>query len=314
MALIPAGSFEMGDHFAEGEADELPVHRVELDAFYMDRFEVTIGRYKQFLRETGHGTLPVQTPSWVAERAVVQAKKGGQQVVGFTRPTDNHPVAGVTWNDAHAYAEWAGKRLPTEAEWEYAARGGLRVEKRYVWGNQAPEETDGNFAGLDPKQQADDGYLYTAPVHSYRPNGYRLYDMAGNVWEWCADWYGENYYGSSAALNPKGPETGEERVLRGGGWSSYPQNLRLARRFKLSPTATGFDRKVESSDLEEPDLGQKPKPDAGQKPDPGQKPNPNPGQEPDLPKPDPGQKPKPDVDDDTVWVGFRCVAELNTDD
>jgi hypothetical protein len=103
-------------------------------------------------------------------------------------------------------------------------------------------------------------------------------------------------------------------VLRGGGWSSYPQNLRLARRFKLSPTATGFDRKVESSDLEEPDLGQKPKPDAGQKPDPGQKPNPNPGQEPDLPKPDPGQKPKPDVDDDTVWVGFRCVAELNTDD
>ena len=139
MVLIPAGSFEMGDPFDEGEADELPVHRVALDAFYMDRHEVTIAQYKRFLRETAHGTLPDQTPNWIAEKAIVLGQKGVPQVVGFTTPTDNHPVAGVTFNDAQAYAEWAGKRLPTEAEWEYAARGGL-IGKRYVWGNQPPEK------------------------------------------------------------------------------------------------------------------------------------------------------------------------------
>ena len=298
MVLVPAGSFEMGDPFDEGKPDELPVHRVALDAFYMDRHEVTIGQYKQFLRETAHGTLPDQTPNWVAEKAIVLAQKGVPQVVGFTTPTDNHPVAGVTFNDAQAYAEWAGKRLPTEAEWEYAARGGL-IGKRYVWGNKPPQKTDCNFTGSFGGEQADDGYLYTAPVGSYTPNGYGLYDMAGNVWEWCADWYGENYYASSAPKNPKGPETGTERVIRGSGWSSYLQHLRLSRRLKLSPTATGFPQATEYSGLKKPVLD-KNIPIDKQKPNQEQKPQADPVV-------------KKHVPDNTIWVGFRCVADLIRD-
>ena len=248
MVLIPAGSFEMGAPFDEGEPDERPVHQVELDAFYMDRHEVTIGQYKRFLRETVHGTLPDQTPDWIAEKAIVLAQKGIPQGVGFTTPTDDHPVAGVTFKDAQAYAQWAGKRLSTEAEWEYAARGGL-IGKRYVWGNRLPERADCNFTGSFGREQADDGYLYTAPVGSYAANGYGLYDMAGNVWEWCADWYGENYYANSVLKNPKGPETGAERVIRGSGWSSYLQHLRLSRRLKLLPTATGFPQTTEYAGL-----------------------------------------------------------------
>ena len=299
MVLIPSGSFEMGDPFNEGKADELPVHRVELDAFYMDRYEVTIGQYKRFLRETAHGTLPDQTPKWIAEKANVLAQKGVPQVVGFITPTDNHPVAGVTFSDAQAYAQWAEKRLPTEAEWEYAARGGL-VGKRYVWGNQLSKKTDCNFTGSFGGEQADDGYLYTAPVGSYADNGYGLYDMAGNVWEWCADWYGENYYASSVLKNPKGPATGTERVIRGGGWSSYLQHLRLSRRLKLAPTATGFPQATEYSGLKKQILD-KNIPIGKQKPNQEQKPQANPAV-------------KKIVPDNTVWVGFRCVADLTIDE
>ncbi len=306
MVLLPAGSFEMGDHFDEGAADELPVHQVELDAFYIDRHEVTIGQYKRFLRETAYGTLPDQTPDWIAEKAIVLAQKGVHQVVGFTTPTNRHPVANVTFNDAQAYAQWAGKRLPTEAEWEYAARGGL-VGRQYVWGNKPPRKTDCNFTGSFGGEQADDGYSYTAPVGSYAPNGYGLYDMAGNVWEWCADWYDENYYASSVPKNPKGPETGTERVIRGSGWSSYLQHLRLSRRLKLSPTAAGFPQAIESSGLEKPALDlEKPALDKNipideQKPNQEQKPQVDPAREKQVP-------------DNTVRVGFRCVVNLAIDE
>ena len=299
MVLVPAGSFEMGDPFDEGKADERPIHQVALDAFYMDRYEVTIGQYKQFLRETAHGTLPDQTPNWIAEKAIALAQKGVPQVVGFTTPTNNHPVAGVTFNDAQAYAEWAGKRLPTEAEWEYAARGGL-VGRRYVWGNKPPQKTDCNFTGSFGGEQADDGYLYTAPVGSYAANGYGLYDMAGNAWEWCADWYGENYYASSVLKNPKGPATGTERVIRGSGWSSYLQHLRLSRRLKLSPTAPGFPQATEYSGLKKPDLD-KNIPIDKQKPNQEQKPQADPAV-------------KKQVPDNTVWIGFRCVVNLAIDE
>jgi len=183
MALIPAGNFEMGDHFNEGYTNELPVHKVELDAFYIDTHEVTVRQYKKFVAETGRQALF----RWVSTYA----------------PTDRHPVIGVSWNDATAYAKWAGKRLPTEAEWEYAARGGL-VGKRCSWGDKiAPDDTNW-------------GSNYCQPVGRFEANGYGLYDMAGNVFEWCLDWYDEDYYKHSPTRNPTGPNSGKYRVLRGG--------------------------------------------------------------------------------------------------
>ena len=197
MVLIPAGSFEMGDHL-DNMANALPVHMVELDAFYMDIHEVTVGQYKQFVSATGHRSLP----SWVS---------------GYS-PTDNRPMLSATWDDAIAYAQWAGKRLPTEAEWEYAARGGL-IGKRYPWGDELTHD-DANYSGTDGKDEWDRS---TAPVGSFEPNNYGLYDMAGNVWEFCQDWYDSNQI---------------YRVLRGGSWNSYPYGLRAACRYYINPPNT----------------------------------------------------------------------------
>ena len=219
MVLIPAGEFLMGSNDAGADDDEKPIHSVYLDAFYMDKYEVTIGKYKQFVRATGHRPLP----DWVSEYS----------------PTDQHPVVGVSWQDAMAYTQWAGKRLPTEAEWEKAARGGL-VGKKYPWGDSIDTSQANcslnNFGG-------------SKTVGSYVANGYGLYDMAGNVYEWCLDAYSPDAYGSLPQRNPVSGGTiasiinnfanvNNLRVLRGGSWSFLGQNVRVAGRDFNTPTPT----------------------------------------------------------------------------
>ena len=203
MVLIPAGSFEMGSN---EEDDEKPVHTVYVDAFYMDKYEVTNVQYQKFMRATGHR----EPKYWNDSR--------------FNQP--NQPVVGVSWHDATAYARWAGKRLPTEVEWEKAARGGLEG-RRYPWGN--------TINSSNAHYDQDLGTGKPASVGSYSPNGYGLYDMAGNVGEWCADWGDLDYYSNSPLRNPQGPSTGEWSVLRGGSWDGYTILLRVADRIRSNP-------------------------------------------------------------------------------
>ena len=205
MVLIPAGSFEMGDHL--GGIGNAPVHRVQLDAFYMNVHEVTVGQFREFVNQSGY------------------SYGGNWDSLANYSPGDDYPMIYVNWNDATAYAKWAGKRLPTEAEWEYAARGGL-AGKRYPWGDEITHD-DANYSGTSGK----DKWKYCSPVGSFAANGYGLYDMAGNVLEWCQDWYGKDYYQNSAAKNPPGPDTGKYRVLRGGSWLTSTNDLRVAYRY-----------------------------------------------------------------------------------
>jgi len=217
MVLIPAGSFQMGA--AKNEPEEWmqppakPVHTVELDAFYMDVHEVTVGQFRDmFVRQSGY------------------KYSGNWDKVAKYSPGDEYPMVEVTWHEATAYAKWAGKRLPTEAEWEYAARGGL-VGKRYPRGDEITHD-DANWGNT---VNGKDKWKYCSPVGSFEANGYGLYDMAGNVIEWCQDWSAEDYYASSPATNPPGPDTGSYRVLRGGGWLDIANPLRVATRDNSPP-------------------------------------------------------------------------------
>ena len=223
MVLIPAGEFQMGSN--AGDMDEKPVHTIHLDAFYIDKYEVTVARYKQFISTTGH---PEPTKFWNDPQ--------------YNQP--NHPVVGVTWYDAMAYAEWAGKRLPTEAEWEYAARGGL-VGKKYPWGNIAPEDDEQHRANYDFLGSGSG--KTTFPVGSFPPNSYGLYDMAGNAWEWCLDEYQQNFYAASPRENPLAGEPlsdykaiTSERVIRGGSWENYDNLIRVNNRNRGHPTRTYY--------------------------------------------------------------------------
>lgn len=211
MVLIPAGEFQMGS--VDGFDDEKPVHTVYVDAFYMDVYEVTNALYKKFVDATGHSAPECRDNS--------------------TYNAPEQPVVGVSWHDAIAYAEWSGKRLPTEAEWEKAARGGLKA-KKYPWGDKLTHG-DANYSGTGGKDRWDG----TSPVGSFSANGYGLYDMAGNVYEWCADWYDSGYYSASPERNPTGPSSGTGRVLRGGSWDDKQVRVELLTCYTLSQNLQG---------------------------------------------------------------------------
>ena len=284
MILIPSGTLHMGGDNAQADQNEYPKHDVEIKSFWMDETEVTNAQFKAFVDATSYVTvaerpidweemkkqLPPDTPkpadSLLAPGALVFSPTTGpvpldnpqlwwQWTLGADwkhplGPESNienimdHPVVHIAWEDADAYCKWAGKRLPTEAEWEWAARGG-KENVIYPWGDNELSEAKANFyQGVFPFENTEkDGFAGTAPVKSFDPNGYGLYDMAGNVWEWCQDWYDVSYYSKSQAekanntknkkaFNPLMPYQ-EEKVIRGGSFlcnEDYCSGYRNARR------------------------------------------------------------------------------------
>jgi formylglycine-generating enzyme len=229
MILVPAGSFPMGvpKGDRDGGRDEYPRHEVMLDNYYIDTYEVTHGRYAEFVKATGH-----RTP---------ENPKYPKRTLWSDHLSDSlseRPVINVDWQDADAYCRWAGKRLPTEAEWEKAARG--TDDRRFPWGNVEPTHKHLNF------NQQWQGEKTLMPVGSYEAgkSPFGAYDMAGNVWEWVADWYDPLYYEKSPMVNPKGPDSGTYKVLRSSGWSVETPLVRLFTRVKSDPTnrndSTGF--------------------------------------------------------------------------
>lgn len=246
MVFIPPGEFLMGSdpeeiariwkkfewkdeeiRFTKGEQ---PAHRVRVAGFWMYRNNVTVAQYRKFCAATGRAMPP--TPAW-----------------GWT---ERNPIVNVSWEDAKAYCAWAGGRLPYEAEWEYAARGGktgLSGQTRtvFVWGDALPTDRVANLADTSFKQSRyynpnfhlfpgyNDGYAYAAPVGTFPPNSFGLYDMAGNVLQWCEDWFAEDYYRNSPHNNPRGPKRGTSRVLRGGAFDTTPTITRISRRLSNRP-------------------------------------------------------------------------------
>jgi formylglycine-generating enzyme required for sulfatase activity len=309
MVFIPGGTFDMGGDNDQAAADEYPKHKVTVSPFYMDATEVTNAQFRKFVEATKYITTAEKKPDWeevkktvppgtpkpdesllVAASLVFTPSDGPVDLNNFSawwkwvpganwkhpegpgssiEGKDNYPVVQVSWDDAIAYCKWAGKRLPTEAEWEFAARGGL-VNAIYSWGNE-PVNTgkpkcnswEGKFPYFNEKK---DGYATLAPGKNFAPNGYGLYDMSGNVWEWCNDWFDYNYYSTlkgKTTVNPQGPSKSYDpedlystkKSLRGGSFlcnDSYCSGYRAARRMKSSPDTglehTGF-RCVRSYEL-----------------------------------------------------------------
>jgi sulfatase modifying factor 1 len=273
MVLLPGREFLMGtDRPAGGPADgEGPVHRVRLSSFRIDPYTVANARFASFVAATGHvtdaerygwsfvfgGFLPAAFPP---TRAAAHAPWWRQlHGADWNHPEgphsdldgrEDHPVVHVSWNDAMAFCTWDGTRLPTEAEWEYAARGGL-VGQPFPWGSVL--EPGGRhrmnvFQGRFPAENTcADGYGGTAPVDAYPPNGFGLHNVTGNVWEWCADWFDPRYYAHSPLHDPAGPARGTHRVIRGGSYlchASYCSRYRVDARSASEPDSstgnTGF--------------------------------------------------------------------------
>ena len=219
MVLILGGEFWMGSPDGKGNEDEHPQHRVHLDAYYMDRFEVTVSRYAEFMQSAGWGA-----PDFWGQ---VNTGKHGHL-----------PVVGVDWHEAEAYCRWAGKRLPTEAEWEKASRG--QDGRAYPWGNEPPTPRLANFGKGAAKNVYDERL---APVESFEAGNslYGLHHMAGNVWEWTADCYDGRFNAKSPQRNPTGPSNGTDKVSRGGAWGTDLANVRSALLVGLTPTTRGIE-------------------------------------------------------------------------
>jgi len=261
MIKLPGGKFLMGTNDKDGfPADgEGPVREITLDPFYIDANTVTNLQFSKFINATAYITeaerygwsfvfygllseedkkidfrVAAQTPWWCA----IQGAKWNQPEGKGSDINErmDHPAVHVSWNDAMAYCSWANKRLPTEAEWEYAARGGL-VQKKFPWGDELMQDNEHHcniWQGTFPDYNSlDDGYLGTAPAKSFQPNNFSLYNMAGNVWEWCSDWFSNDFHQSGPRINPKGPPNGEAKVMRGGSFlchHSYCNRYRVAAR------------------------------------------------------------------------------------
>ncbi len=281
LVLIPAGEFMMGTAETIEEldtafpgynlkkrshlCDDEKTHRVRITKpFYLGIHEVTIGQFKQFIKDADFKTEAERDGKGGYAIDVKTGKFDKKPEFSWRNPgwvqTDNHPIVNVTWADAVAFCNWLSKkegktyRLPTEAEWEYACRAGTKT--RYHSGDD-PETlikvaniADASGEKLGKLQYRDwaqfalkgsDGYTHTAPVGSFKPNAFGLYDMHGNVWEWCSDWYGEDYYSKSPAEDPKGPERGGMRVRRGGAWHTFPLWVRASFRNNNTPESRYFN-------------------------------------------------------------------------
>lgn len=253
MVLVQAGTFLMGREDREGWSpmaapeifnDELPPHEVYVDAFYIDKYEVTNKEFKEFVDAIGYKTDAEKEKS---SMVIVSSDESTEPIQGtdlgwkeinnasWKQPEGsvssiddrmNHPVVQVTWNDANAYAKWAGKRLPTEAEWEKAARAGTKTN--WFWADSLENNSyqAGKYQNMFGEHRFDykypegiyDGFNRTSPIGSFLPNNFGLYDTSGNVWEWTADGYEYNYFSNSPVNNPKGAENKGEKVVKGGGW------------------------------------------------------------------------------------------------
>ena len=223
MVFIPASKFIMGSPKDQGDEDETPQHEVDIDAYYIDVHEVTNKAYKKFVDGTGH-----RVPFVDAEWAAPYNWRNGTYPEGKA----DCPVVLISWDDAKAYADYTRERLPTEAEWEHAARGGL-VSKSHPWG-EGIDENVANYHVSDISKED------LRPVMSYPPNAFGLYDMAGNVWEWCSDWYNANVYLKGLPRSPQGPEKGDYRVYRGGSWINPAKFQRCGERGKNLPDTQSY--------------------------------------------------------------------------